>query len=151
MVTDKLTYGLTELFLKSLSRLKKRKGNSNQHRKKEEEPTECDICNVIFTTKRSYQRHYKTIHELKGILDCDECGKQFKQNQSLILHKESVHNKKKLYCPHCPKVFAYGCRLNMKKHIKKAHWFHCDGCKVSFEHNHELDSHIQTEHIAKYC
>ena len=126
---------------------KKRKRNSNQYRKKEEEPTECEICNAKFTTKRSYQRHYKSIHELRNLEDCDECGKQLKG--SLLLHKKSVHLNIKYSCTQCP--MEYKMKQTLNAHIKKEHWFHCEGCKLSFEHKPEFDSHIQTEHIAKYC
>jgi len=142
--------GIEESLTEELPELtKKRKKNSNQYRKKEEEPTECELCNVKFTTKRSYQRHYKSIHELKDIIDCDECGKQLKG--SLLQHKNAVHRKKKIYCPHCNKIFSKGSERCLRRHISKVHWYHCDSCKLSFENSHEFDSHIQTEHIAKYC
>jgi len=133
---------------KPLEKTKKKRKISNQYRKKEEEPTECEMCLAKFTTKRSYQRHYKVIHELK-MQECDECGKQFKAWGKIDKHKQSVHQKIKYSCSQCEYKAASVAQI--RKHTKKVHWFHCENCKVSYDNKSEFQNHIQTEHIAKYC
>ena len=129
-------------------KIKNSKKKSNQYRKKEEEATECEMCLAKFTTKRSYQRHYKVIHELK-FEECDECGKQFKAWGKIDAHKQSVHRKIRFPCTQCE--YTAVSMATIKKHVQKEHWFHCENCKVSYEHKTDFQNHIQTEHIGKYC
>ena len=130
-----------------VDKLKFPKKKSNQYRKKEEEPTECGMCNIKYTTKRSYQRHYKSVHELDRA-DCDECGKQFSTKDMVTRHKKAVHMKLRYQCKKCEKNFSDG--QTLRKHNMKLHTS-CESCKVSFADQFELNIHIQQEHINKYC
>ena len=140
--------GVNDFFeSETLDKVKFSKKKSNQYRKKEEEPTECEMCNIKYTTKRSYQRHYKSIHELDRV-ECDECGKQFSTKDMVTRHKKAVHMKLRYQCKKCEKNFSDG--QTLRKHNMKLHTS-CESCKVSFADQYELNIHIQQEHIEKYC
>ena len=121
-------------------KMQKKKSNEVQYRKKEEEPTECEMCNIRYTTKRSYQRHYKSVHELDRA-ECDECGKQFSTKDMVRKHKKVVHLKLRYQCQKCDKNFTE--ERYLRKHNWKLHSPKCESCKVSFADQTEFDNHIQ--------
>ncbi len=130
---------------------KKKKKTSSQKRKWPEDPADCNICGTHYTTKRSYQRHYKIVHELI-FSECKLCGAQFRWQKQLNNHMNEVHLGifKTYKCDHCDKVSKD--KQSMRKHKLKYHPPpSCDFCKISFKTLEEFNEHLRKEHIAKYC
>ena len=130
---------------------KKKKNTSSQKRKWPEDPADCDICGTHYTTKRSYQRHYKIVHELI-FPECKQCGEQFRWQKSLNLHMNEVHLGifKTYPCDHCDKVSRD--KQSMRQHMLKQHPPpSCDYCKIAFRTPDEFNEHLRKEHIEKYC
>ena len=130
---------------------KKKKKTSSQKRKWPEDPADCDICGTHYTTKRSYQRHYKIVHELI-FSECKLCGAQFRWRKALNIHMNEVHLGifKTYKCDQCDKVSKE--KQNLRRHKLKYHPPpSCDFCKISFKTLEEFNEHLRKEHIEKYC
>ena len=130
---------------------KKRKTPTNKT-KWPQDPADCDICGTHYTTKRSYQRHYKIVHELISH-DCKHCDMQFKWPGKLLKHTKLVHlgiQAKTYPCDKCDKVMKES--RNLKRHIAREHPPPgCESCKLSFHDMEGLQEHIRVEHLEKYC
>ena len=135
----------TDTMVKSKGR--ERKQQPAKPRAKEE-PADCDICNTHYTTKRSYRRHYMSVHELK-MFNCNECEETFNYRDSLTIHITKVHRKISLPCTKCERVFR--CKSDLRAHVLAKHSITCDYHKKRFLTNEELQEHIQEEHVKKYC
>ena len=131
---------------------KKKRRTTSQKRKWPEDPADCDICGTHYTTKRSYQRHYKIVHELRS-QDCKHCDKQFKWPGKLLEHTKLVHlgiQRKTYPCDQCDKVWTAS--RSLKQHMAREHPPPgCESCKVSFHDMEGLQEHIRVEHLQKYC
>ena len=131
--------------------VKKKRKTSSQKRKWPEDPTDCDICGTHYTTKRSYQRHYKIVHELQQF-NCQQCEAQFRWPEQLKQHKDEVHLGifKTYPCDQCDKVCKDSGQL--RRHKAKCHPPpSCDFCKITFKTLDEFNEHLRKEHIEKYC
>ena len=126
---------------------RKRKQQSTKPRAKEE-PADCDICNTHYTTKRSYRRHYLSVHELR-MLNCDECDQTFNNNDTLRIHRNRIHRNIEHPCPKCDRV--YKDRGDLTNHIRIQHAISCDFHKKKFLTTEQFQEHIQEEHVKKYC
>ena len=122
-------------------------------KRKPEEPSECSVCARVFTTLRSMQRHYKTVHELANVgkYDCEECGKKLYNKQTLQSHIDAVHRKIfKFKCDICGKSTSL--KSSLRRHKEKHHPLpKCDSCNFQFKTNSEFKMHVQKEHIEKFC
>ena len=131
--------------------VKKKRKKTTYKRKWPEDPADCDICGTHYTTKRSYQRHYKVVHELKQH-KCQQCGKQWSWPDSLAKHIKEVHQGivKTYSCDQCDKVVKG--ITTLRRHKAKDHPPPCcDFCKITFNNADEFNEHIRKEHIEKYC
>ena len=131
--------------------VKKKRKTTSQKRKWPEDPADCDICGTHYTTKRSYQRHYKIVHELIPF-DCKHCGKQFRWPGDLLAHVNLVHlgiKPKTFPCEKCGKVLKEP-RL-LRDHMKRHPLPSCESCKVAFKDMDGLQEHIRLDHLQKYC
>ena len=130
---------------------KKRK-KSTYKKKWPEDPADCDICGTHYTTKRSYQRHYRIVHELISY-NCKHCGQQFKWPDKLKAHINLVHlgiKKKTHPCDKCDKVMTEA--RSLRDHKAREHPPPgCESCKLSFQDVEGLQEHIRVEHLQKYC
>ena len=113
-----------------------------------EDPVDCDICNIHYTTKRSYKRHYMSVHELK-FFDCNECGDTFRYHDTLTQHKSRVHSDIKWPCKKCEKICKN--KKDLTRHVLEKHAIKCDFHKMRFQTDEQLNEHIQEEHMKKYC
>ena len=71
-----------------------------------------------------------------GRLKCAWCGKIFRQNRHLKMHKCNYK------CEFCKKVF--GSNLRLTKHIKSLHLDHkCQYCQEEFSDKYRLTLHVR--------
>ena len=118
-------------------------------KRKKEEPAECDICAIKFTTKRSLQRHIKIIHELH-MEKCPHCGREFKGKDSLKYHIKAFHAEKTTY--NCDKCEYKAVRKeSVKNHRLKVHIYTCTFCQITYTEEEDFRVHIKEQHVKKFC
>ena len=130
---------------------KKKRRTTSKKRKWPEDPADCDICGTHYTTKRSYQRHYKIVHELIDF-ECKLCGAKFRWPDKVNIHMNEVHRGifKTYPCDQCETVFKGSGSL--RDHKKRHHPPpSCDYCVIVFKNLDEFNEHLRKEHIEKYC
>ncbi|XP_077369580.1 uncharacterized protein zbtb46 isoform X2 [Festucalex cinctus] len=77
----------------------------------------CSQCPASFTLKSNADRHEKTIHFKKKLMQCAYCRKHFRDRTDLHRHLSSVHSKERGHvCPACAKSFST--QKNLATHIK---------------------------------
>ncbi|XP_034028516.1 histone-lysine N-methyltransferase PRDM16-like [Thalassophryne amazonica] len=77
----------------------------------------CSQCPASFTLKSNADRHEKTIHFKKKLMQCTYCLKHFRDRTDLHRHLSSVHSKERDYtCPACSKAFST--QKNLATHFK---------------------------------
>ena len=96
------------------------KTDDNRYKQRpKEDPSECGICGLITTTKRSMQRHHKTVHELRfRFTKCNICGKEVR-GDSLSMHMTTVHFPKQYNCSQCD--YTSKSTQGLKKHVRHIH------------------------------
>ena len=77
----------------------------------------CSQCPASFTLKSNADRHEKTIHFKKKLMQCVYCLKHFRDRTDLHRHLSSVHSKERGHtCPACAKAFST--QKNLATHVK---------------------------------
>ncbi|XP_062418326.1 gastrula zinc finger protein XlCGF7.1-like isoform X2 [Pungitius pungitius] len=77
----------------------------------------CSQCPASFTLKSNADRHEKTIHYKKKLMQCAYCLKHFRDRTDLHRHLSSVHSRERGYaCPACAKAFST--QKNLATHVK---------------------------------
>ena len=77
----------------------------------------CSQCPASFTLKSNADRHEKTIHFKKKLMQCVYCLKHFRDRTDLHRHLSSVHSRERGHtCPACAKAFST--QKNLATHIK---------------------------------
>nr|XP_057908454.1 uncharacterized protein zbtb46 isoform X1 [Doryrhamphus excisus]XP_057908455.1 uncharacterized protein zbtb46 isoform X1 [Doryrhamphus excisus]XP_057908456.1 uncharacterized protein zbtb46 isoform X1 [Doryrhamphus excisus] len=77
----------------------------------------CSQCPASFTLKSNADRHEKTIHFKKKLMQCVYCLKYFRDRTDLHRHLSSVHSKERDHiCPACAKSFST--QKNLATHVK---------------------------------
>ena len=77
----------------------------------------CAQCPASFTLKSNADRHEKTIHFKKKLMQCMYCLKHFRDRTDLHRHLSSVHSKERGHtCPACAKAFST--QKNLATHVK---------------------------------
>ncbi|GAB0097558.1 hypothetical protein DMENIID0001_132080 [Sergentomyia squamirostris] len=142
---------------------------------------QCDLCHEIFLTYRNLEDHFRQIHGRKAYIPCcrvkfrglshlgehmkyhanpqafrcPECGKCFKYQSSLDLHRlnsHTPHEMRPYSCIHCPQRFvtAKMQRQHALVHAAAEERMHpCPNCERSFERVASLKKHIQTHHAGE--
>ncbi|XP_075976964.1 uncharacterized protein LOC142977123 isoform X2 [Anticarsia gemmatalis] len=89
--------------------------------------------------------HIRKIPEQKL---CDLCGDVFKNQDKLNTHKRSVHYKKPVQCPKCPRICVsdYYLKRHMKRKHENSRNFICSSCGQAFTFKGELSSHFKNVH-----
>lgn len=120
----------------------------------------CRICDKSFGRGDILKNHIMNIHRI-GIgemFNCSECGKQFKNQKTLNVHK-SAHNQIGFKC-HCGASFMY--KNNLQRHNKQFHAspdkFHtgetlvheCPICHNKVKLKRSLQRHIRQKHPEEY-
>ncbi|XP_062315031.1 histone-lysine N-methyltransferase MECOM-like [Osmerus eperlanus] len=77
----------------------------------------CSQCPASFTLKSNADRHEKTIHFKKKLMQCVYCLKHFRDRTDLHRHLSSVHSRERGHsCPACAKAFST--QKNLATHVK---------------------------------
>lgn len=77
----------------------------------------CSQCPASFTLKSNADRHEKTIHFKKKLMQCIYCLKHFRDRTDLHRHLSSVHSKERGHtCAACAKAFST--QKNLATHVK---------------------------------
>uniref|UniRef100_A0AAV2LX71 C2H2-type domain-containing protein n=1 Tax=Knipowitschia caucasica TaxID=637954 RepID=A0AAV2LX71_KNICA len=77
----------------------------------------CNECPASFTLKSNADRHKKTIHMKKKLMQCVYCLKHFRDRTDLHRHLSSVHSREREFtCRSCHKAFST--QKNLATHIK---------------------------------
>lgn len=123
----------------------------------------CEVCSYIAASSCSYSAH-KRLHFRESPYVCPECGKEFKDNMSLLDHMEETcfHLAKqvRLRCPkkNCCKVFAQQGTFmtHFEVHIQTLN--KCTLCDASFyavrdfvEHGHTVHSSLVPVELIYKC
>ncbi|KAI2649935.1 Zinc finger and BTB domain-containing protein 46 [Labeo rohita] len=67
----------------------------------------CSQCPASFTLKSNADRHEKTIHLKRKLMQCMYCLKHFRDRTDLNRHLSSVHSSERVYtCPACSRTFS---------------------------------------------
>ncbi|XP_065142381.1 zinc finger and BTB domain-containing protein 46 isoform X1 [Paramisgurnus dabryanus] len=97
----------------------------NHHRPLADAPTldppparyHCSQCPASFTLKSNADRHEKTIHLKRKLMQCVYCLKHFRDRTDLNRHLSSVHSSERVYtCPACARTFST--QKNLATHAK---------------------------------
>ena len=79
----------------------------------------CPDCGITynFTSAQSFYAH-RRLHRTTKEFVCDECGKYFKNKETLRQHSKT-HEETTFSCEHCDKVFK--CKSGLAKHVAIVH------------------------------
>lgn len=110
-------------------------------------PKKCFKCNGVFTDEHAH-RNYEMTHDAKPN-ECSICGKNFPDQISLGHHQVRVHNGHRNFkCDVCGKAFKLQSHLTVhkKKHEPS---FKCDFCNEIFCFKYSLEIHNNLAHTWK--
>ncbi|OXA40596.1 zinc finger protein with KRAB and SCAN domains 1 [Folsomia candida] len=80
----------------------------------------CDQCGKQYTQNNNLKVHKRNHSANPRPFNCEECGKALSSKHALFLHKKMVHQKlKDVDCPRCPKKFST--KGEMVKHMNGVH------------------------------
>ncbi|XP_022920215.1 zinc finger protein draculin-like isoform X14 [Onthophagus taurus] len=106
----------------------------------------CPVCDKVFINRLKLNQHCRQ-HKPKSFC-CQLCGKSYKKNYELQLHKERHFKKKTIPCGVCGKMLSSD--ITLKKHMiachLKEHPFKCDQCDKGYLSEAALDNHKKTAH-----
>eukprot|EP00092_Neocalanus_flemingeri_P024913 GFUD01027018.1.p1 GENE.GFUD01027018.1~~GFUD01027018.1.p1 ORF type:complete len:408 (+),score=82.77 GFUD01027018.1:67-1290(+) len=107
----------------------------------------CPVCGKEFLSRWKLQNHANG-HSNNRCHICDECGKDFLHNFTLIDHIEVVHQGKRPYqCDGCPKTFSRKGSLRAHKLIHSGiKPFPCQLCEKKFREKVQLIKHLKSKH-----
>ncbi|KAM5140635.1 uncharacterized protein ACMZJ9_014520, partial [Mantella aurantiaca] len=133
-------------------------------------PTYCSGCKKMFATREAFARH-EPMHALSAkLFPCLECGKYYRHNTALVIHRRT-HTGEKPYgcgvcgrrfnarsslvthgkihaankacppCPECGKTFASPDDLLRHRQLCRSRGYACDDCGKRFRAEAELAAH----------
>ncbi|XP_072279782.1 uncharacterized protein [Pyxicephalus adspersus] len=103
-------------------------------------PTYCSNCKKMFATHEAYSRH-EAMHTLGAkLFPCVECGKYYRHNTALVIHRRTHTGEKPYSCAECGRRF--NARSSLVTHSKvHAGKKNCPECGKSFIRTDDLFHH----------
>ena len=113
----------------------------------------CEFCDTSLSDKKQLSKHISNIHGAKNIIyKCEVCNLEFKLKPSFEMHMKKTHQGIKDYkCDLCPKDFFSkgGLDSHLNDFHKMGKIIECDICKMTFTRNHSLKNHISIHHTER--
>ena len=106
----------------------------------------CPECSMVFYHQYKLRQHRWICHPPpEAAVICPQCGKQYKNPQSLKSHIRHTHSTMSFTCPSCNKVFTKKISLmrHMRMHTENAQ-FSCEQCGKAFRTSWNLKIHMAT-------
>jgi len=135
--------------------------DSSYSTNKSDKPFQCgeDGCKLVFKSKSSLNRHWRTKHEHGGLakFTCSDCeGVSFIYHSDLLVHQRTAHEagppaKRSIPCLQCSAMFRTSADLDT--HIARVHeklkTYECQYCHDKFDREFALQMHIKRRHSMK--
>lgn len=123
----------------------------DKYQDKTGDTAECQICDRIFTSRHTRDRHIEEIHNNPVRKHkCTKCNASFVREENMITHKAAVHDKSlpALKCGSCEKIFKR--RGDLNRHVREVHErkvkvaYDCplSTCPEEFARKDNLERHI---------
>lgn len=111
----------------------------------------CGRCESVLSNRRALIRHIRVLHEVQTReLRCDQCGKAFKDKDTLNKHFRTHAGYRSDPCPECGKQLANRDKLHAHikvVHRKTEHRHVCYDCGKTFPYPYVLAMHKETVHL----
>uniref|UniRef100_A0A914VVH7 C2H2-type domain-containing protein n=1 Tax=Plectus sambesii TaxID=2011161 RepID=A0A914VVH7_9BILA len=106
-----------------------------------------DAAQCDYTTKfrQNLARHRIRLHASKAPINCEYCGKDFKDKDAVKTHIKYVHENERSYkCAECDKSFVTA--TNRSRHLRLTHQnsrvYCCTTCSKNFQTAYHLKRHL---------
>ena len=108
----------------------------------------CGVCHYQTRRRFNHQRHMQTHSEMSKEFLCHICGKKFKSEKGLNLHRLNHQGISKFRCNVCKKGFNVNApfQAHLKMHIVSKS-FKCKTCGVKYAHLKDLRNHQRNIHL----
>ncbi|KAL1473564.1 hypothetical protein MTO96_021933 [Rhipicephalus appendiculatus] len=140
---DETSKGLTESHgsNRSSQRMKASRAGSDGKDYKDEEHR-CDVCEKVFSTKRSMRRHLHT-HTGKKRYSCSVCGSEFVRKENMERHERTHTGERPFRCDVCGQNFTRSGVLanHMRRHTGERP-FTCSLCPATFASRFGMTTHV---------
>ncbi|XP_050069897.1 zinc finger protein 484-like [Anopheles maculipalpis] len=77
----------------------------------------CCNCGKTFTSRATYELHYRTSYDQDPVYECTVCGKRIKQYRAYQLHTYRHSANQRFTCPDCSKTFHQKSDLTRHQNI----------------------------------
>ncbi|XP_029734423.2 zinc finger protein 878 [Aedes albopictus] len=103
----------------------------------------CDICEKVFRSLTTYEKHRKVRHTKEGYI-CPRCGKIFKDVKYMRIHMRTHSGERPYECNMCEKTFTRSIilRQHMQTH-QKIGSHKCEFCAKSYKRMEDLQRHYE--------
>ncbi|XP_050041856.1 uncharacterized protein [Dermacentor andersoni] len=112
---------------------------------------QCPSCTSVLSSRSSLCRHRLLMHTRQKPLNCQQCTKTFRLNETLRNHVRTVHTAETWQCPSCSKVLS--CKYSFDRHHLLMHAaqkpLNCPHCTRTFGLKETLRNHVRSAHTGE--
>ena len=106
---------------------------------------ECTVCRKVFRPD-DMSTHMRVHSEFR----CETCGARFKQEDSLLRHRQQQHSKKvRFFCDFCKKSYLRRDRLQVHRNEHLYGHFDCALCQKGYNSKQGLIEHVRRMHTKR--